>query len=229
MSRIFFPLCLCLAASVVLGCDARGIRVGTEELCVLDAELRVAQVGSTESLSSCATIGENQLKNPNFEASRCESEFYFCQLPAADTGGWQTTSEAQVIEVWMDGHRGVPAVEGSQFVELDANMADTLWQDVELPPDQLMYWSFLHRGRLGLEDVELQLGPPDAPTLERTFSSPPDAWYQYSGLYRTAADETLTRFALVSRSGKAEGNLVDSIVFAPGLPASLSLKVAQNF
>lgn len=208
-------LSLWLVAGLALGCDARGIRIGTEELCVLDAELRVAQVGSTERLSSCAKIGENQLKNANFEATRCASEFSFCQLPAADIGGWQTTSEAQVIEVWMDGHRGVPAPEGSQFVELDANMPDTLWQDLELPPDQLMYWSFLHRGRIGSEDVELELGPPNAATSQGTFSSPTDAWYSYSGLYRTGPDETITRFALVSRSGTTEGNLVDSVVFAP--------------
>ena len=217
MSRPSLPFCLCLcfAASTTLGCDERGIRVGTEELCVLDAELRIAQVGSTESLSTCATIGENQLKNADFEAPSCESEFFFCQFPTADMGGWETSSEAQVIELWMDGHRGVPAPQGTQFAELDANTPDTIWQDVELPPGQLMYWSFLHRGRNGLEEVELMLGPPRATVSQGVFESPTDAWYPYSGLYRTGADETVTRFALVSLSGAAEGNLVDSIVFAP--------------
>ena len=216
MSRTQLPLCFYLVASLALGCDARGIRVGTEELCVLDAELRIAQVGSSENLSTCATIGENQLKNGDFESPTvtCENGFY-CHFAAADLGGWQTSSEAQVIEVWADGHRGVPAPQGTQFAELDAVSPDTIWQDVELPPGQLMYWSFLHRGRNGLEDVELLLGPPGATISQGVFSSLTDAWYHYRGLYRTAEGETGQRFALVYLSGQAAGNLVDSIVFAP--------------
>jgi hypothetical protein len=213
MNRHSLLLSLSLGAYLTLGCDARGIRVGTQELCVADEALLAAEATSTEAVSTCARIGENQLQNDDFELPVCE--IGFCQFPVSETGGWQSSSEAQVIELWSDGYHGVPAPEGQQFVELNATSRDTLWQELELPPNQLMYWSFLHRGRNALERVELFIGPPAALVSRGVFASPADAWYPYSGLYRVGANEPVTRFALASNSGLAEGNLMDLIVFAP--------------
>lgn len=213
MNRHSLPLSLLLTAFLTLGCDARGIRVGTQELCVAEEALLAAEARSTEVVSTCARIGENQLQNGDFELPVCDAGF--CQFPVGDTGGWQSSSETQVIEVWSDGYHGVAAPEGRQFVELDANSRDTLWQELELPPNQLMYWSFLHRGRNGLERVELFIGPPDALASRGAFESPASAWRSYSGLYRVGANEPVTHFALASNSGLAEGNLVDLVVFAP--------------
>ena len=207
---------IALTACLGLACDPRGVSLGSEELCVADSALVTAELGSDEQVSTCARIGGNQLSNPDFELPivTCQNGD-FCQFPAADTEGWQTTSESQVIEIWHDGYRGVPASEGSQFVELDATSRDTLWQELALPPDQLMYWSFAHRGRNGVESVQLRIGPPDATVSQGVFPSPADAWSEYSGLYRVGPAEPVTRLELVSRSGLAEGNLVDNVVFAP--------------
>jgi hypothetical protein len=213
MNRNSLPLGLLLTACLTLGCDARGVRVGTQELCVADEALLAAEESSAEAVSSCARVGENQLQNHDFELPVCEGGF--CQFPVAESGDWQSSSETEVIEVWSDGYHGVAAPEGRQFVELDANSRDTLWQDFELPPNQLMYWSFLHRGRNGLERVRLLIGPPGALASQGVFETPADAWYPYSGLYRVGANEPVTRFALASNSGLAEGNLVDDVVFAP--------------
>jgi hypothetical protein len=206
--------------AVLAGCEAQGVSIGTEELCIKDARLVAAERPSqAEPVSSCAVVGENQLANPGFEApivsSSCEPTGRFCQFPAAELGGWSTSSEEQVIELWGDGHMSVGAPEDSQFAELNARSRDTLYQDLALPPGQLMLWSLMHRGRDGIDSIELQLGPPEALVIEATVSSPEDAWHSESGLYRVADDEVLTRFALVSRSGEAEGNLVDAVVFAP--------------
>ena len=57
-------------------------------------------------------------------------------------------------------YMGVPAPAGEQYVELDANSPDTLWQTARLAPGAAQYWSFLHRGRNGIESVELSIGPP---------------------------------------------------------------------
>jgi hypothetical protein len=211
-------LCLIAAFACTLGCDPRGVSLGTEELCIADPALSLAQVHSDgEQVSNCARVGENRLFNAGFEApviGACENG-NFCQFPAADVEGWDTTSADQLIEIWHDQHYDVPAPDGSQFVELDATSQDTVSQDVALVPGQLMYWSFVHRGRNGIESVELRIGPPDGTRSQGVFTSAADAWYPYSGLYRVGEAERLTRFALVSRTGLAEGNLLDSIVFAP--------------
>jgi hypothetical protein len=211
-------LLVCLLGAVQVACDARGVNLGAEELCVAEPRLTLDGGQLREpDLTTCSRIGDNQLLDAGFETpliGDCQNGL-FCQFAAADVEGWHTSSEAQVIEIWHDLHRNVPAPEGSQFVELDAQSPDTIWQDVSLPPGQLMYWSFVHRGRNEVESMELLIGPPDAPVSQGTFSSAANAWYPYSGLYRVGETETLTRFALASRTGLAEGNLVDSIVFAP--------------
>jgi hypothetical protein len=206
--------------TVLAGCDAQGVSIGTEALCVKDPRLAAAErLSPAEPVSSCAVIGDNQLANPGFEAplvsSSCEPTGRFCHFPEAELGGWLTSSEEQEIELWGDGHMSVGAPEGSQFGELNAHSRDTLYQDLILPPGQLMFWSLLHRGRTGIDSMEMQLGPPDALAINATLSSPEDGWHSHSGLYRVADHEVQTRFALVSRSGEEEGNLVDAVVFAP--------------
>jgi hypothetical protein len=217
MKGLVISLCLLASAMLVLGCDARGVSLGSEEQCVLDPRFAALTTPSDEQVSNCAELGENALTDPSFETpivGPCRGGL-FCQFPAADVEGWQTTSELQLIEIWNDGYLNVPAPDGKQFAELDAESQDTVWQDVALPPGQLMYWSLQHRGRNGLERMELFIGPPDATVSQGTLESPADAWHSYSGFYRVGTAEPLTRFALASRTGTMQGNLVDSVVFAP--------------
>ncbi|RYZ07614.1 MAG: hypothetical protein EOO73_11600 [Myxococcales bacterium] len=217
MSSLSFAFAL---AWLALSCGARGVSLGSEEPCVVDAQLLAARDSSPgESLPVCSTIGLNQLVNPGMEnpligsVSDCPSDF--CQVAASRVLGWRTTSEAQVIEVWADGYWGVPAAEGGQFIELDADTPDTLYQDLVLMPGELVYWSIRHRGRLGEESIEVLLGPPESPRLQGALTTSTEQWREYSGLYRVGADESVTRFSLASRSGTSQGNLVDLAVLAP--------------
>lgn len=201
----------------LFACQPVGVSLGAQELCVADPRLADPKLRSNgEKVSVCAVLGENVLVNAGIEApvvGPCEDGM-FCQFANAEVPGWDSTSATQVIEVWNDGHEDVPAAEGAQFVELDADSQDTVWQDVALTPGQLVYWSLLHRGREGVDSFELRIGPPEAPILQGLITSPEDAWYPYSGLYRLGQTETLTRFALVSRSGTDKGNLVDATFLA---------------
>jgi hypothetical protein len=217
MKALVISLYVVGASALALGCDAQGVNLGSAELCVLDPRFAELTAPTDEQVSNCAELGENVLLNPGFETpvvGACQNGL-FCQFSAPSVEGWATTSGLQLIEIWHDGHRNVPAPEGSQFVELDAESPDTLSQEVALSPGQLMYWSLLHRGRNGVERMQLRIGPPAATLLQATLSSTADAWSPYSGFYRVGAAETLTRLELVSLSGTAEGNLVDAVVFAP--------------
>lgn len=207
-----------LLGVAVLGCEPVGVSLGTQQLCVADARLTdPALSGAGETLSNCAELGDSVLVNAGFEApvvGACQNGF-FCQFPAAEVLPWQSSSPVGVIEIWNDGHQNVPASEGAQFVELDAVSQDTIWQDVPLLPGSLMYWSLLHRGRNGIEIMELLIGPPEAPQSQGELASAETDWFPHSGLYRVGPSETLTRFALASRSGTSQGNFVDGIYFAP--------------
>lgn len=217
MSHLPFVAAL---AFVGLGCGSQGVSLGSEEACMPDAKLVAAQKQSADvALPACAKIGQNQLVNPGMESPLLsavgECGASFCQVKATQVWGWRTTSEKQVIEVWSDGYWSVPAAEGTQFVELDADTPDTLYQDIVLTPGELVYWSVLHHGRLGSESIEVLLGPPERQASQGVFESSERDWQEHSGLYRVGKNETVTRFSLASRSGTAEGNLVDNGVVAP--------------
>jgi hypothetical protein len=207
-----------VAALPLLGCDAHGVSLGSEDLCVLDPRFAALMADAAdEKVSNCATLGENVLVNASFESPVVVDcpDGSFCQFPAADVGGWNTNSDTQVIEIWTDGWRDVPSPDGGQFAELDAESQDTLWQDVALTPGQLMYWSLLHRGRHDVETMEVRIGPPEATRSQEVLMSPTGAWSSYSGLYRVGPAETRTRIELASLTGTTDGNLVDAVVFAP--------------
>ena len=206
-----------LVASALLGCEPFGVNLGAQPQCVADSRLADPALRSGgENVASCAVLGDSVLVNAGFETplvGLCEGGV-FCHFPAADVPAWKTSSSEQSIEIWNDGHYDVPAPEGAQFVELNSAARDTLWQDVQLEPGSLMYWSLQHRGRNGVENLELLIGPPNAAVGQAEIVDGQDDWYQHSGLYRVGLGETITRFALASRFGTSEGNLVDAIYFA---------------
>lgn len=217
MMHLFLAAALGVLA---LSCTPQGVSLGSEEACVLDPKIALAQESyEGEPLPACAAIGPNQLVNQGMEnppvatVSDCQPDF--CQVPAAQVWGWRTTSETQVMELWTDGYLGAPAAQGRQFIELDADTPDTIYQDVVLAPGEAVYWSVLHRGRLGEETIEILLGPPESPGSQGSYTSSDRGWQQHSGIYRVAADESVTRFAIASRSGTMEGNLVDDAVLSP--------------
>jgi hypothetical protein len=206
-----------LLSAALVACDERGVSVGSEEPCQPEPRLLAVTASPPADLPPCARVGESRLVDGSFESpvvGDCNNG-YFCQFSAPDVPAWDTTGDLQKIEVWNAPRQNIPAPDGQQFVELDASSQDTLFQDVALPPGQLMYWSFQHRGRNGVESVELLLGPPDALASQGVFESSNDGWTPNSGLYVVGKGEAVTRFALASRSGTSEGNFVDAVVFAP--------------
>src|SRR5580704_5630800 len=74
------------------------------------------------------------------------------------TVGWFTTEGDHQIEVWGDGFLGVPAFEGTDFVELNANAVGTLFQLVSgIPAGTIVGFQFAHRGRAGLDTMQFTI------------------------------------------------------------------------
>ncbi|MEQ9425954.1 MAG: hypothetical protein RJQ09_16130, partial [Cyclobacteriaceae bacterium] len=140
-----------------------------------------------------------------------------------NVSGWQTTSGDQRIEMWSDGALGVPAYDGNQFAEINANNDAALFFDLSTNPGQLMEWSFAHRGRSGLDSIRLLIGPPSGPDEQiGRFGTDNDDWAVYSGEYVIPAGQTTTRFKYeaisTANNNNTTGNFLDAISFvAPPL------------
>ncbi|MER6948307.1 Ig-like domain-containing protein [Nonomuraea sp. NPDC000554] len=159
-------------------------------------------------------------------------------IPDASTNpsvGWHTTATDNKLEFWRGGASGVPAADGQQFAELNANQVSTLYQDLPTVPGTPMTWSLYHRGRLGTDVMRVLIGAPGATVAQiPTGASSPDisddntAWRLYTGVYVVPPGQTTTRFAFESVSAAGgtptAGNFLDGVVFQtpPCLPMTKS-------
>jgi uncharacterized repeat protein (TIGR01451 family) len=155
--------------------------------------------------------------------------------------GWQTTAADAKLEFWKNGgdtttqNSGTPAVaqDGSQWAELSADQAGTLFQDVTTTPGQQMRWSLWHRGRhiageplTGTDSMKVQLGDPAATMTDQIpdgqsvadISDGYTDWVHYTGSYLVPSGQTTTRLQFVGLStysgDPAVGNWIDAVSFA---------------
>lgn len=145
-------------------------------------------------------------EDPNFSVFKFEND--------ANVPGWTTTASDHIMEFWPDGMQGISSYEGNQFVELNANMKGTLYQDVATTPGDLLIWSFAHRGRSGIDDMNFEVGPPNGPyeNIGR-FSDGNTDWGYYNGVYEVPVGQTTTRFYFSSANSGTVGNFLDDIQF----------------
>jgi uncharacterized repeat protein (TIGR01451 family) len=147
--------------------------------------------------------------------------------------GWQTTASDGLFEYWGDGFNGVPAAEGNNFVELNANQVSTLYQDLPTTPGTTLKWSLQHRGRLGVDTLRVLIGDPAGPLIQSgpDISDGNTAWGAHSALYVVPAGQTTTRFAFVSVSAAGGdptfGNFLDAVSFGTA-PCLVVDKSVQN-
>ena len=150
--------------------------------------------------------------------------------------GWQTTASDGLFEYWGDGFNGVPAAEGNNFVELNANEVSTLYQDLPTTPGTTLQWSLQHRGRLGVDTLRVLIGDPAGSLIHSgpDLSDGNTAWGGHSANYLVPAGQTTTRFAFVSVSAAGGnptfGNFLDAVSFgtAPCLVVDKSVQNLSN-
>lgn len=157
-------------------------------------------------------------------------------LPDASVGGarsvqgWRTTASDHVIELWHD-RSGVPAADGMQFAELNANESSALYQDLETTPGSTLYWSLHHRGRSGEDTMSVKIGSPDRkPNKTWNLTDGAAAWRQHTGEYKVPRGQKITRFAFeagaTAGGDPTVGNFLDNIVFGTA-PCLVVTKTAE--
>lgn len=134
---------------------------------------------------------------------------------------WLTTAPDNLIEGWSDGFLGVPAYDGSKFVELNANYTSTLYQDVNgLGDSNTINWHFAHRGRDGMDVMRLTItdlgfdqawgGGDDTEIYTSVFSADDTAWQVHYGSIVSIGNMTRFAFEAVSAvGGSTQGNFMD--------------------
>ncbi|PQJ23109.1 hypothetical protein BSU00_02310 [Tenacibaculum sp. SG-28] len=130
--------------------------------------------------------------------------------------GWDSDATDNKIEIWHNNFKGVPASDGNNFIELNANLVSAIYQEYCTQPGDIISWSVDHRGRSGVDVAEVQIGGSLATaTTQETMSDGKSAWGSYSGTYTVPAGQTATIIAfkaISTASGSLSvGNFIDNV------------------
>jgi len=143
------------------------------------------------------------------------------QTPDSLVPGWVSTPE-NIMEIWnQNNHLNIAPPVGNQFVELNATYAGTLSQSIATQPGQVVQWSLLHRGRAGVDTMDVLIGPAGGTQVSQgNISDGTAAWVRYSGAYVVPAGQTSTQisFRAVSTAtgDQSIGNFLDDVSFGSG-------------
>ncbi|MCP4443517.1 MAG: T9SS type A sorting domain-containing protein [Aureispira sp.] len=156
--------------------------------------------------------------NTSFESPSINGANYR-QLDESLIEGWETTSPDAKIELWTSGFHNVPAQEGTQFAEINATQAATLYQELCLQQGETIQWSLWHRGRSGVDHMSLTIGG----QVQDTFATGRSAWANYTGSYTHTGGSGMVLFefrAVSTAAGQnsSVGNFLDNIVITGLLP-----------
>jgi uncharacterized repeat protein (TIGR01451 family) len=179
-----------------------------------------AGVTSTATVASLASSCQNvtSVQNASFEQPVITQSWIW--EPNGTVPGWVSTDPVG-IEIWQSGFEGVTAPVGNQFVELNANAAGTLSQSISTTPGQILQWSLLHRGRAGVDTMQVLIGTSNSTLVPiRTISDGNTAWGRYSGAYVVPAGQTTTELAFraisTATGDLTVGNFMDDVSFGSG-------------
>jgi hypothetical protein len=180
-----------------------------------------------------AGVGSAQVRaglvNPGFEYGQVPGSFAdYTDVSGGGNPafGWNTTAPDHQIEVWGTGFLGVPAFQGQNFVELNANSISTLYQDVTgIPAGASIDFHFAHRGRQGVDTMSLTITDQvtNAVLFSQAYSDGNQAWGFYTNPAPIIATGHTLRFAYDSISAAGGnptvGNFLDDANFGVGVNA----------
>ena len=173
-----------------------------------------------------AAVVNGSFENPVIAANS------FQQPNASTVPGWSTSATDNRMEIWRAPFQGVSVPNGSQFVEVNATQRASISQEFATTPGETIRWQLQHRGRTGVDVMEVRLGAPGTTLALQSTLSTGQSWRSYSGLYTVPAGQTTTRLSLNSISsanGNASyGNFVDAVSVTSGACVVTSKTVAPS-
>lgn len=139
---------------------------------------------------------------------------------ASNVPCWKTTSTDNKIEVWANGYNGINSYSGIQFIEVNATMPCTVYQDFTTSAGSLLTINFAHRARGNsgvIDSILVSIGPQSGPftTLGR-FGDGTSSWI-YRTLNYTVPSGYGNNFSLkftslyVGNGNSAIGNFLDAV------------------
>ncbi len=199
-----------------------------------------ASIALSLALCSFAQVSQAGLINGDFEEPRVkEASFTLVK----NMPGWQTTDKE--FEIWGTGFLGVEAFTGTQFVELNAWINGTLYQDsTGIKAGSTLDFFFAHRGRNGDDTVKLTItdlgadnvlgGGDDTVLFTKQYTTGKDAWAVYNSTteQQIKALGNAVRFAYgaVSAAGgnPGQGNLLDAVNFGVGVVSEAPATIFEH-
>jgi len=188
------------------------------------------------------------LLNTDFEDIQIGASIVTANQSTGIIAPWKTTARDGAQEIWRSGFNGVPSYSGNQFIELNANVAATTYQDFVAPGGTTFTLNFAHRGRSGVDVMNVAIGSPSPTSLASgtavsgttylnlgNFSDGNTAWRYYSVSFTlptgVANNAFSIRFTSVSAAGGSTsvGNFLDAISIAdlaPTIVGSRSVTLA---
>ena len=138
--------------------------------------------------------------NGSFEEPNVNGGFAVVQT--VDVPGWNTVNfqAMEFIPAWWGAHP-----DGSQAIELYSFGPETIYQDFETTPGDVLTYSFYHLVNLNTFQfpqitenlVEVRFGSPGATVAHAVHGGSQAAqWIQYTGSYTVPAGQTVTRFEI---------------------------------
>jgi LruC domain-containing protein len=186
--------------------------LGTITMTLGNNTVKAIPVNKSVEVVSCTTC-ESPIINTGAELPVIPSGYAIRN--EADVPGWETNATDGKIELWVSGFNGVPAQEGRQFFELNANQVAALYQELCLEPGSTIHWSVWHRGRQGVDVAEVLIGSSvQNAVFQASMSDGKTAWGNYSGTYDVPLGQTTTFFVFnsISSAGgnRSIGNFLDN-------------------
>jgi uncharacterized repeat protein (TIGR01451 family) len=200
-------------------------------LVLAGAEAASAYWSNTVSVSASANVATlsdacknvTSVVNASFESPVITAAAGWTDVANGSMPGWTSTDPAG-IEVWKGGATNplqIAAPVGNQFVELNANQAGKLSQTISTTPGQILQWSLLHRGRAGVDTMQVTIGATNGTAVAQgNYSDGTTAWGRHSGAYLVPAGQTSTTISLIAIStatgDTTVGNFLDDVSLGSG-------------